>query len=409
MKIVLFVAILIITLIIYNKDGNKNIEQKTLRFIKYGKRYNSDNNEGKANNLISTLNYVRLIKRKQIKTNTNFTYFDEPKISFISSVYNKENYIDLFIISIQSIDITSFEIIFVDDCSNDKSIKIINNFMKNDKRIKLIKNKKNQGSLYSRSIGAFNSAGKYIIFVDSDDIIIPNGISMAYKHIIKYNLSLVQYNSLIEKKEYISVNKLFERYQNIITQPFLSYIFFFNKTSSDERNSGLWDKIIRKDVVIKSLFFIGKNYLNQNIKIENDVILLFSVLQNSESYHYINNIGYYYIRTHMESISNNWNDPSLAKEIIESILMTVDFLYEKAGNTTFEKKYSIFKLKQSLNRYKDCFKYIKQGDKLIRNLFDKLLNSKYIQAKNKIYIINIETEILFLQGNSTKYLVRNKI
>ena len=61
--------------------------------------------------------------------------------------------------------------LIVDDASKDKSIKIINEFIKTDKRIKLIKNKINRGSLYARYKGASLAKGKYIIFVDSDDII----------------------------------------------------------------------------------------------------------------------------------------------------------------------------------------------------------------------------------------------
>ena len=94
---------------------------------------------------------------------------------------------------------------------------------------------------------------------------------------------MIQYNSLIQKIKFISINQLFEKYKNVITQPILSYIFYFNGTDIVERNSGLWDKIIKRDVVIKSIFFIGKKYLQSNIKIENDVIFLFSILRNSDS------------------------------------------------------------------------------------------------------------------------------
>ena len=176
MPIILFILILLFNIIIFENKKKINLEPKIMRFIKYSDKYSSQINKGKENNIISLLNYVRLIRRREVETLTNFTFVENPKISFISSVYNKEKYIDLLIISIQRLVITDIEIIFVDDCSEDNSIKIINNFMENDLRIKLIKNKKNKGSLYSRSIGAFNSRGDYIIFVDSDDIIIPNGI-----------------------------------------------------------------------------------------------------------------------------------------------------------------------------------------------------------------------------------------
>ena len=420
---------------IYQNNKKVNLKAKILRYIKYGKKYDTDINKKEENILISDINYVRLIKNKQIKPLINYSLENVPKLSFVSSVYNKGKYIDLLIISIQTLQDLEFEItlflnnitnsfyfkfccfitkdcsrnsIFVDDCSKDKSINVIKHYMKIDKRIKLIKNKRNKGSLYSRSIGAFNSKAEYIIFVDSDDIIISRGIFNIYKFISNRNLSMVQYNSLIQKKGFISVNKLYDKYKNIITQPLLSYIFYFDNNTPGERNSGLWDKIIKREIVIKSLLFIGKNYISKNIRIENDVILLFSILKNSNSYQYINEFGYYYIRTHNESISNKWEDPKIADDIIKSIVFTVDFLFEKTENTSLDKQFSSFKLKQSLNRYKLCFKYSKYGRKLIKNIFDKLLKSEFISNRDKLHLMNFETEISFLKGD-TKYLFLKKI
>lgn len=404
MRLIIFIFFLLIDVVVY-KNKKKKLEKDILRFIKRCKKFDLKN---KDNNLISILNYTRLMKRKQIQLFVNYSYEIEPKITFISSVYNKEKYIDVLILSIQALELKEIEVIFIDDCSNDKSINIINQFKKNDNRIKLIKNKENKGTLYSRSIGAINSKGEYIIFIDSDDIIISNGILNAYRYISDKNISMIQYNSLIQKKDFITINKQYEKFKNIIYQPFLSYIFYFNGSTCFERNTALWDKIIRREVVINSIFFIGKKYIHKNIIIENDVILLYSFLQNSESYLYINDFGYYYIRTHNESISNNWLDPKIADKIIESILNTVDFLYEKSGNTNFNKRFSVFKLRQSFDRYKDCFKLSKNVDKLIKDLFDKLLNSNFISNKDKLIIMNIETEIAFLKGNE-KYLFRKQI
>ena len=408
MNSILFMIILIINIMIYQNNKKVNLKAKILRYIKYGKKYDTDINKKEENILISDINYVRLIKNKQIKPLINYSLENVPKLSFVSSVYNKGKYIDLLIISIQTLQDLEFEIIFVDDCSKDKSINVIKHYMKIDKRIKLIKNKRNKGSLYSRSIGAFNSKAEYIIFVDSDDIIISRGIFNIYKFISNRNLSMVQYNSLIQKKGFISVNKLYDKYKNIITQPLLSYIFYFDNNTPGERNSGLWDKIIKREIVIKSLLFIGKNYISKNIRIENDVILLFSILKNSNSYQYINEFGYYYIRTHNESISNKWEDPKIADDIIKSIVFTVDFLFEKTENTSLDKQFSSFKLKQSLNRYKLCFKYSKYGRKLIKNIFDKLLKSEFISNRDKLHLMNFETEISFLKGD-TKYLFLKKI
>jgi teichuronic acid biosynthesis glycosyltransferase TuaG len=84
-------------------------------------------------------NKLRIIKKYSNNKN--------PKISVISPIYNKENFISRFIMIIQNQYFKNLEIILIDDYSKDNSVKLIEDYKKIDKRIKLIKNKKNQGIL----------------------------------------------------------------------------------------------------------------------------------------------------------------------------------------------------------------------------------------------------------------------
>ena len=68
------------------------------------------------------------------------------------------------------------EIILIDDCSNDNSLILIKQFMKYDQRLRLIKNFENRKILYSKSMAALNSNGKYILQLDQDDIFIRDDI-----------------------------------------------------------------------------------------------------------------------------------------------------------------------------------------------------------------------------------------
>ena len=64
------------------------------------------------------------------------------------------------------------EILIVDDYSEDNSLEIINQLQKEDERIKLIRNKKNKGALYSKSLGILKAKSKYTMILDSDDLFI---------------------------------------------------------------------------------------------------------------------------------------------------------------------------------------------------------------------------------------------
>lgn len=76
-----------------------------------------------------------------------FKRFKNPKISLISTIYNKEKYLLRFITSIQNQIFTEIEIILIDDHSTDNSIKIIESLKNYDERIILLKHKKNKGTL----------------------------------------------------------------------------------------------------------------------------------------------------------------------------------------------------------------------------------------------------------------------
>ena len=374
------------------KEKEKQIENKIIRFKKY--KYNRNlPKKNFENELPQIIHYVKLLKEGYFKNENYFSEILQPKISFISSVYNKEKYLNSFISSIQNQDLKDFEVILIDDCSTDKSIQKINEFQKKDKRIKLIKNRKNQGALNSRFKGAMFSKGEYIIFVDSDDIVLKEGILKSYKHIKNNNLDMVEFHSVYDNVTEININRNYYKYRDIIYQPILSHIYYYQKNKADEQNTALWDKLIRKEVALKSLQNIGENYLSKNIIIENDVIILFSLFRNANSFQYIDELGYYYYIQNNDSITNTRYEPQKAKKIIYSIFTNIEFLYDFTNDNYLDKRFCIFKLIQGYKRYEICLKFIDKEFNLINKVLNKLLESKYISLNDKDIIKNIRANI----------------
>ena len=369
-----------------------------MRYMKHEKYYiDLNQNKDKLEKIIS---YAMLTREKKLKKKAYKDALLNPKVTLIATVFNKYNYLFSLITSIQNQKLKEFELICIDDYSTDKSINIINDFSRIDKRIKLIKNKKNRGTLYSRAQGALFSKGEYIIFIDGDDLLLKDGLYNAYNYISMNNLSIIQFNTAFQGKDKYFINQRDHIYRKVITQPVLSYIFYynFNLGKGDEQNTALWDKLILREIVIKSLKYIGKEYISKKIRIENDVILLFSIFQNSVSYQYINEIVYFYFKTNQDSISNSWKNPKIADKIIKSLFINIDFLYSKTNKTFLDKYYSIFKVKQAFERYKPCFEFMKTQNKFMKKIFNKLLNSKYISNSDKIDIANIELSIISLSN-----------
>src|SRR3989344_2479729 len=89
-------------------------------------------------------------------------------VSVIVLIHNSEKTLSRCLNSLLKQDYSDFELVLVDDCSTDNSLKIIGSY--NDKRIQLVHNPKNFGIAKGRNIGIKNSQGNLIFFTDSDCI-----------------------------------------------------------------------------------------------------------------------------------------------------------------------------------------------------------------------------------------------
>lgn len=94
-----------------------------------------------------------------------------PELSVVIPVYNAEKYLTKALDSVINQTFKDFEVLCVNDKSTDNSLKILEEFAKNDNRIKVINNEKNIGAALSRNVGIDNAKGEYIYFLDADDYI----------------------------------------------------------------------------------------------------------------------------------------------------------------------------------------------------------------------------------------------
>lgn len=94
----------------------------------------------------------------------------EPLVSIISPTYNDEDTIENTINSVLNQSYKNWEMIIVDDCSRDNTGYIVKQKAKEDERIKYIKLDKNSGASVARNVALKNAKGKYIAFLDCDDL-----------------------------------------------------------------------------------------------------------------------------------------------------------------------------------------------------------------------------------------------
>ena len=128
-------------------------------------------------------------------------------------MFNCEKTIKFTLNSIQYQNMSDFEIILINDFSIDNTLKLINNITKMDKRIKVINNRKNMGTLFSRSIGVLMSKGEYIFGIDNDDMFFDDDVfNYIYKKGKKENLDILGFLTIDAYNYTINITQMMDLY-----------------------------------------------------------------------------------------------------------------------------------------------------------------------------------------------------
>jgi glycosyltransferase involved in cell wall biosynthesis len=178
-----------------------------------------------------------------------------------------------FLRSVQNQKFNDIEIIFIDDFSKDKSVKVIQKNQVKDERIILIINRKNQGTLISRTIGALKSRGEYLIFPDPDDILSNTIINFCYNFIKTHNYEMIRFNIFTGHHIYCK-NKVNGLENKIIYQPELSTFLFYGKGRLLQIDYNGSNKFIKRKAFIRDLNSVNKDYLNQYMIITEDSLTI---------------------------------------------------------------------------------------------------------------------------------------
>ena len=138
--------------------------------------------------------------------------------------------------------------ILVNDCSKDKSAKIIENYSKHDKRIQLINLKRNKGTFAVRNIGILFSKGNYIILPDPDDIFSKNILKKCFEYCERNKYEMIRFIIYNGKNP-----DYFYNHKKKIYQPELSIFLFYGNNELQQIDFNIYNKFIKRDVCIRAL------------------------------------------------------------------------------------------------------------------------------------------------------------
>lgn len=217
------------------------------------------------------------------------------KITVIIPIYNTEKYIKNCLDSLVQVQIfTDCEIILIDDGSSDRSAEIAQEFVNKYKNI-IIYHYKNSGLSAARNRGLEHATGKYIFFLDSDDLLTPDYLYNLYQQAEQANCEIVfaGFSRVTEKGTDISQ----------VTRPVLAHrqVMTGCKYLHLRMNLGDWHNEVWCALYLKE--FLDKNgqKFDEKIRLYEDILFTNTILLCAERVCSIPLYGYLY-RSHPESL-----------------------------------------------------------------------------------------------------------
>ena len=112
-------------------------------------------------------------------------------VSAVVPMYNAKELVKFTVDSILKQSLANIEVLLVDDCSTDDSLKFCRETYGHDSRVRILQQPKNMGPGAARNTGILSAKGKYIVFVDSDDEILPDMFSKMFETAEKYSADII--------------------------------------------------------------------------------------------------------------------------------------------------------------------------------------------------------------------------
>ena len=255
-------------------------------------------------------------------TFSNNTVQQTPAVSIIIPVYNAQNSLNRCIDSILRQSYTNFELILVDDGSQDSSGSICDDYAAMDNRIRVI-HKSNSGVSDSRNTAIDHARSTYIQFVDADDWIAPEATGLLVTAATTHSCDMVisdfyrVIDNRIAHKGDIQDEGLLNR------KEFASYMM---EKPADFYYGVLWNKLYKKDL-------IEQHHLRMNSKISwaEDFMFNLEYISHTENIYVLRVPLYYYVRTKHSLSSQGAN---IAKTI--QMKLTVFEYYNKFYKEVFD-------------------------------------------------------------------------
>jgi len=244
-------------------------------------------------------------------------------VSVIIPYYKKIKFIKKTIFSIVNQTYKNIEIIIIYDDEDISDFKFISEIQKKDKRITIIKNLRNEGAGNSRNKGIEKARGKYIAFIDSDDIWQNDKLEkqINYMHANNINVSHTSYYIVDDKEKILG------------RRPARN--FFLLKELLKSCDIGLSTVIIKKDLISSTIKF-------PTLKTKEDFVLWLKLLENNNRIYALDEYLTFWTKSHNSlssstfqklsdgfKVYNKYMKFNLIKSLFFLLCLSVNFILKK--------------------------------------------------------------------------------
>ncbi len=317
------------------------------------------------------------------------------KVTIIVPIYNVENHIERCVVSLFEQDFEDIEYIFVNDCTPDNSVeileKVIEKYPNRKPNIKIIHHEKNKGLGSARKTGLEHATGEYILHIDSDDWCGLNMLSSLYKKAKETDADIIGCDFI----KHFKGNKevvVKQNYGRTKERNFAKLLLGKEKKIS----SSIWNKLVKRELYIRNNIYPPKE-----INFAEDwwlMVRLFSVAEKIVS---IPKALYHYNRVNVDAITVNMSEKNW-QDFQWHITTTQQFLEEKGLFDNYKEYF-----------YKGILNVVLREEKT--NFFTQRINSlcpkanklKYVwqiphynlktRIVNSLYVLNLLGVVKFLK------------
>lgn len=305
---------------------------------------------------------------------------DDLFISIIVPVYNSEKYLRQCIGSVLCQTYFRFELILIDDGSEDNSGIICDEYAKKDTRV-IVMHKKNEGPTTARKIGAQIAIGEYVIFLDSDDYFADGILSKLSEILIKYEVDAIIFNGIRFGKNQIEKNWICQLKAGLYVGKEMDLIK--NSLILDENDEIVINYGVCMKVFRRTDYIIFQNKVPKELYKGEDLAVIAPLLANCSSI-YISDVCGYFYRDTPGSLMNSFHEDEWmqVKCLVNYLSQTMDSFYERRINS-----YMVTHLFDYLDRAIVVNRSYSAYRKMVRNICDNefLIRMERAQCHSRLF------------------------